>query len=119
LIEDNDEYYPGNAKLELDPLWFLQLHGTRNLANGHFVTASGGYSYDGEFDINDASTNYAERTGYVSLAWGKALTQEQSIRVAFVKADTRVILGSATNNLLFSWLRSWGPQGECRSNRGI
>jgi hypothetical protein len=109
FYEDNDAYYPGNAKLERDPLWFLQLHGTRNLAGGHWITLSSGYGYDGEFFINDASINYEERTGYLSLGWGKALPKQHSIRLAYVKADTQVVLGSATDNFIFSWSRSYGP----------
>jgi hypothetical protein len=109
FFEENDEYYPGKSTLERDPLWFLQLHGTRNLADGQWITLSAGYGYDGEFFINDASINYAERTSYVSFGWGKALTQQHSIRLAYVKADTQVVLGSSTDNLLFSWSRSWGP----------
>jgi len=106
LYQDNDEYYPGDSVLERDPLWFLQGHVTRNLAHGQWITVSGGLSYDGEFVINGVPV-FSERTTFVSLAWGVALTRQQSIRVAYVKADTQVVLGADTDNLLLSWSVAW------------
>lgn len=106
FYQDNDEYF-GNSRMERDPLWFLQGHVTRDLARGQWLTLSGGFSYDGEFYLNGESLDYSERTSYVSVAWGMALTRQQSIRVAYVKADTQVVLGSSSDNLLLSWSLAW------------
>lgn len=106
FYQDNDEYF-GNSRMERDPLWFLQGHVTRDLARGQWLTLSGGFSYDGEFYLNGVSLDYSERTSYVSVAWGMALTRQQSIRVAYVKADTQVVLGSSSDNLLLSWSLAW------------
>lgn len=106
FYQDNDEYF-GNSLLERDSLWFLQGHVTRDLARGQWITLSGGLSYDGEYFINGASLDYTERTSFLSLAWGMALTRQQSIRIAYIKADTHVVLGSSTDNLLMSWSLAW------------
>jgi hypothetical protein len=106
FYQDNDEYF-GNSRMERDPLWFLQGHVTRDLARGQWLTLSGGFSYDGEFYLNGVSLDYSERTSYVSVGWGMALTRQQSIRVAYIKADTQVVLGSSSDNLLLSWSLAW------------
>jgi hypothetical protein len=95
FYQDNDAYYPGASVLERDPLWFLQGHVTRELPRGHWLTLSGGYSYDGESFLNSQSLDYTERTSFLSLGWGMALTRRQSIRVAWVRADTQVALPAA------------------------
>jgi len=95
FYQDNDAYYPGASVLERDPLWFLQVHVTRELPRGQWLTLSGGYSYDGELFLNGQSLDYTERTSFLSLGWGMALTRQQSIRVACVRADTQVALPAA------------------------
>jgi hypothetical protein len=39
-----------------------------------------------------------------------ALTRQQSIRVAWIRADTQVVLGSTSDSLLLSWSLAWAPQ---------
>jgi hypothetical protein len=106
FYQDNDEYF-GNSTQERDPLWFLQGHVTRQFAKSQFITLSGGYSYDGEYYINGQSLDFTEQTSFMSLAWGKALTQQQSIRIAYIKANTQVVLGSSSESWLMSWSLAW------------
>lgn len=106
FYQDNDEYF-GNSTQERDPLWFLQGHVTRQFAKSQFITFSGGYSYDGEYYINGQSLDFTEQTSFLSLAWGKALTKRQSIRIAYIKANTQVILGSSSESWMMSWSLAW------------
>jgi hypothetical protein len=78
-----------------------------HLPRGQWLTLSGGYSYDGELFLNGQSLDYTERSSFLSLGWGMALTRQQSIHVAYVRADTQVVLGSSSDNLLLSWSLAW------------
>jgi hypothetical protein len=68
---------------------------------------SGGFSYGGESEINGVPKENDERTRYFALSWGMPLTRRQSIKIAYVNAETNVLLGSSSDNLLFSWSLAW------------
>jgi hypothetical protein len=106
LYQDNDEFYAG-TRLEQEPLWFVQGHVIRSFARNMWVSLSGGYSFGGNAEINDLPKDNADRTRYFSLSWGMPLTLQQSIKFAYVNADTNVPVGSSSESLVFSWSLSW------------
>jgi hypothetical protein len=105
-FEENDEFF-GGTRLEQEPLWFLQGHVIRSFARGMWGSLSGGFSYGGESEINGVPKENDERTRYFALSWGMPLTRQQSIKIAYVNAETNVLLGSSSDNLLFSWSLAW------------
>ena len=106
LFEDNDEFF-GNTRLEQDPLWFLQLHAIRSMAKGKWASVSAGFSSEGESSIDGVAKENDDRTRYYALSFGMPLSQQQSIKMSYVNAETNVLLGANSNSLVFSWSMAW------------
>jgi hypothetical protein len=47
----------------------------------------------------------SERTRFYSIGW---LTRQQSVRIAYVNADTNVVISTRSDSLLLSWSLAWG-----------
>lgn len=106
FYEDNDEFFAG-TRLEQEPLGFLQAHVIRSFARGIWGSLSGGYSYGGESKIDDIPKENDERTRYFALSVGMPLGRQQSVKLAYVNADTNVLLGTSSDSLIFSWSLAW------------
>lgn len=106
FYSDNDEFF-GGTRLEQDPLGFLQGHLIRSFARGMWGSISAGYSYGGESRIDGVPKNNDERTRYLALSFGMPVGRQQSIKVAYVSADTNILLGTSTDSLLVSWSVAW------------
>jgi hypothetical protein len=106
FYEDNDEFF-GGTRLEQEPLGFLQLHAIRSFARGIWASLSGGYSYGGESQIDSVPKHNDERTRYYAISLGMPLSRQQSVKLAYVSADTNVLLGTSSDSLLFSWSLAW------------
>jgi hypothetical protein len=106
FYEDNDEFF-GATQLEQDPLWFVQGHIIRSLARGMWASASTGFSYGGEAQIDDVPEHNDERTRYFALSFGMPLSRQHSVKITYVNADTNVLLGTSSDSLVLSWSMSW------------
>jgi len=107
LFGDNDEFF-NNSRLTQDPLLFVQGHVIRSFGKGMWASVSGGFSYGGESKINGAMQDNDERTRYMALSFGMPISARQSVKIAYVNADTNVLLGTSSNSLVLSWLINWG-----------
>jgi hypothetical protein len=108
FYQDNDEFF-GGTQLQQDPLGFVQAHLIRTFARGIWASVSGGYSYGGESRIDGVPKNNDERTRYFALSLGMPLTRQSSVKLAYVNADTNILLGSSSDSLLLSWALAWSP----------
>lgn len=106
FFEDNDAFF-GDTRLQQEPLWFVQGHIIRSFARGMWASLSGGFSYGGESEINDVPKENDERTRYFALSLGMPLSRQQSIKLAYVNAETNILLGSNSDSLVLSWSLAW------------
>ena len=106
VYQDNDEFF-SNSKLEQDPLWFVQGHIIRSFRRGMWASLSGGFSFGGKTYINGESSSNNDRTRYAALSFGMPISEQQNIKLAWVKAETNVLVGSSSNSLIFSWSINW------------
>lgn len=106
LFQDNDEFWRG-ARLEQDPLWFLQGHVVYGFRPGWWVGASGGYAWGGESFVNGVAKNNETRSGYHAVSFGMPLGAGQSIKISWVAAETHVRVGLDTKSLVASWALAW------------
>jgi hypothetical protein len=106
FYEDNDEFF-GATQLEQDPLWFFQGHIIRSFARGMWGSASTGFSYGGESQIDGLPNDNDERTRYFALSFGMPLSRQHSVKITYVNADTNVLLGTSSDSLVLSWSMSW------------
>ncbi|MCU0989134.1 MAG: transporter [Xanthomonadales bacterium] len=107
FYQDNDEFY-ANGRLEQDPLWFFQGHLIRSFKRGMWASLSSGFSYAGETQINGVPKDNDDRTRYLSLSFGMPITNQQSLKITWINADTNVIIGSASDTLVLGWSLNWG-----------
>lgn len=101
FFEDNDEFF-GGTRLEQDPLGFIQGHVIRGFGQGFWGGVSGGYSYGGESTIDGVAKNNDERTRFTALSVGGRLGQRATFKLAWVNAETNVLLGSNSDTLLLT-----------------
>jgi len=106
LFQDNDEFWKG-TRLEQDPLWFLQGHVIYGFKPGWWASLSGGYAYGGEATVNGVPKNNDARSSYWALSLGIPLSARQSLKLAWVSADTHVRAGTNSNALLAAWSVNW------------
>jgi hypothetical protein len=107
FYEDNADYF-GGARLEQDAMWFLQGHVIRALPRNMWVSVSGGFSYAGESRIDGVALDNDDHTRYLSLSFGMPITNQQSVKITWINADTNVIIGSASDTLVLGWSLNWG-----------
>lgn len=107
FYQENDEFY-ANTRLEQDPLWFVQGHVIRSLKRGMWVSMSGGFSFAGESQIDGVPKDNDDRTRYLALSFGMPITNQQSVKITWINADTNVIVGSASDTLVLGWSLNWG-----------
>jgi hypothetical protein len=105
--QDNDEFY-GGTRLEQDTMWFFQGHVIRALSRNMWVSASGGFSYGGESQIDGVAKDNDDHTRYLSLSFGMPITTQQSLKISWVSADTNVLIGARSDSLVLGWSLNWG-----------
>ena len=106
FFTDNDEYFP-DYHLKQERLWFLQGHVIRSFKRGKWASLSGGFSYGGEASLDGTDLGNNDRTRFLALSFGMPISQTQSIKLAFVNAETNVLIGTDSNSLIFSWSKIW------------
>jgi len=103
---DNDAFFLG-SKLEQDPLVWLQAHVIRSFGKGRWASLSGGYTFAGETTVNGVAKDNADRSQYLSLAYGFQLTPRQSMKITWINAQTNVLIGKDTDTLSVGWSINW------------
>jgi len=106
FFENNDEFF-GGATLEQDPLWFFEGHIVHSFSRNRWMSLSGGYSYEGEGQLNGNSQNNQQRTRYWALSFGMPISRTQNIKLTYIDARTNVIVGSSSDSLILSWSMNW------------
>lgn len=106
LFQDNDEFWRG-ARLEQDPLWFLQGHVVYGFRPGWWVGASGGYAWGGESYVDGIAKNNETRSGYHAVSIGMPLGKGQALKLTWVAAETHVRVGLDTKGLMAAWSAAW------------
>ena len=106
IYEDNDDFF-GNAVVTQDSMWFLEGHIIRSFAKGRWLGLSGGYSYDGESQINGVPQRNDDHTRYVALSFGMPISKSQSVKLTYLNAETNVVIGNSIDSLIFSWSVNW------------
>ena len=90
LFGDNDEQFPGDARLEQDPILLTQAHLAHIFSTRWWASAGVGYQWGGEAEINGVPRDDPKR----SLFWGASISHAFSSRVAakftLAGGDTRV-----------------------------
>jgi hypothetical protein len=107
LFGDNDEFWQG-TQLEQDPLWFVQGHVIYGFRPGWWVSLSGGYAYDGEASVNGVAKDNDARSGYWAASLGLPVGPRQSLKLAYVSAQTHVAAGVDTQGVAVAWSVNWG-----------
>ena len=103
---DNDEFF-GGTDLQQDPLGFIEGHVIRTFARGRWASFSAGYTYGGESEINGNPTHNDDRTRYWAVSFGMPISRTQSVKIAYLNADTNVLIGQSTDSILLSWSMNW------------
>lgn len=106
FYSDNDAFFL-DSKLEQDPLGWLQAHVIRSFGKGRWASLSGGYTFAGETSINGVAKDNHDATRYFALAYGFQLTPQQSMKIAWINANTNVLVGKDTDSLTLSWSINW------------
>ncbi|HMB58628.1 MAG TPA: transporter [Xanthomonadales bacterium] len=106
LYTDNSDFF-GGTTLEQKPLWFVEGHVIRQFSRGMWGSISGGYSFGGTSHIDGVKTKGDDATRYYAISFGMSVSQQQSVKIAWVNSDTNVVIGSRNNSLILSWSMNW------------
>jgi hypothetical protein len=99
---DNDEFFGGN-ELEQDPLLALQGHVVRTFAGGYWLSAGAAYGWAGESTVNDIDKGDEKRNLLYGASFGFRIAETQSMKVGYLRSDSRTETGSDTDSILVGW----------------
>lgn len=106
FYENNDDFYGGSV-VEQDHMWFFEGHVVRTLAGGKWLGLSGGYSYDGNTQVNGVVQHNDDHTRYWAFNFGMPLSKTQSVKLTYLNAETNVLVGNDFESLILSWSINW------------
>lgn len=104
---DNDEYLSDN-RLEQDHQWFVQGHVIRSFARRFWGSVGAGFSFGGEANLNGVALDNEDRTRFLALSFGTSIGKNHAVKIAFVNAETNVLVGTDSNSLVMAWATNWG-----------
>jgi len=102
LFTKNDDFFGGNERKQ-DPLFAFQTHVIRTFKNQWWASASAGYSWGGESEINGESKDDDRSLLLSSVALGFPIGKTQSLKLFYLRGDKQSDTGSDTGNLGVSW----------------
>jgi len=99
---ENDDFF-GDNSLEQDPLFGMQAHVVRTLGGGFWLSGGVAYAWGGETQVNGIENDDARSNLLYGLSFGVPVSGNQSLRVGYIRSDTRVDTGADSHCLFLSW----------------
>lgn len=106
FFTDNNEFFNGNRRKQ-DPLYVLQGHIVRTLDRGVWASLSAGYDWGGQSSLNGEKKDDKRSDFLYAVSVGMPVRKTSSIKFAFVRARTRVGVGSDSDNILVAYSRKF------------
>ena len=101
---DNNEFFNGNRRKQ-DPLYVLQGHVIRTFDRGIWASLSAGHDWGGQSRVNGEEKDDKRSDFLYALSAGMPVSKTSSIKFAFVRARTRVGVGSDSDNIAVAYSR--------------
>lgn len=106
FFTDNNEFFNGNRRKQ-DPLYVLQGHIVRTFDRGIWASLSTGYDWGGQSRLNGEEKDDERSDFLYALSIGMPVSKTSSIKFAFVRARTRVGVGSDSDNIVVAYSRKF------------
>ena len=102
FFTDNNEFF-GDKKLEQAPMFSVQSHIVRVFENRMWLSAGAAYAWAGESKIDGVHADDQKSNLLFGASFGLPVAESQSLRLGYVRGDTRTDVGSDTHNFYFTW----------------
>jgi hypothetical protein len=106
LYTDNDDFFGGN-RLELDPMYALQLHVVHTVRPGLWISGSGAYAAGGESTLEGVASDDRKADVYWGLALGYPITRRIGAKAAYIGKRTQESVGSDIDSFVLALSGMW------------
>lgn len=102
IYTDNDEFWM-NTELETDPLVALQAHVIYSFRPGLWISASTGYGWGGEAEVNGNPKNNPSGNWLSALSFGFPIDRKQGVKIALLRGRSQKLTGADVNTLVLAY----------------